>query len=85
MSLSLSHWCLGSCVVLDCIDSWSLHPYLLCCPFKGSDSVVVVVGGVNCSYCVCVCVDGWGRSRSWFCDVVLFALSRLLYFNCARV
>ena len=28
VSLSLSHWYLGSGVVLDCIDSWSLHPYL---------------------------------------------------------
>ena len=28
-SLSLSHWYPGSGVVLDCIDSWSLHPYLL--------------------------------------------------------
>ena len=28
VSLSLSH--LGSGVVLDCIDSLSLHPYLLC-------------------------------------------------------
>ena len=27
MSLSLSHWYPGSGVVLDCIDSWSLHPY----------------------------------------------------------
>ena len=31
VSLSLSHWYPGSGVVLDCIDSWSLHPYLLCC------------------------------------------------------
>ena len=31
MSLSLSNWYPGSGVVLDCIDSWSLHPYLLCC------------------------------------------------------
>ena len=30
MSLSLSHWYPGSGVVLDCIDSLSLHPYLLC-------------------------------------------------------
>ena len=30
MSLSLSNWYPGSGVVLDCIDSWSLHPYLLC-------------------------------------------------------
>ena len=31
VSLSLSHWYMypGSVVVLDCIDSWSLHPYLL--------------------------------------------------------
>ena len=29
VSLSLSHWYPGSGVVLDCIDSWSLLPYLL--------------------------------------------------------
>ena len=29
VSLSLSHWYPWSGVVLDCIDSWSLHPYLL--------------------------------------------------------
>ena len=29
VSLSLSYWYPGSGVVLDCIDSWSLHPYLL--------------------------------------------------------
>ena len=29
VSLSLSHWYPGSSVVLDCIESWSLHPYLL--------------------------------------------------------
>ena len=29
VSLSLSHWCTGSRVVLDCIDSLSLHSYLL--------------------------------------------------------
>ena len=30
VNLSLSHWYPGSGVLLDCIDSWSLHPYLLC-------------------------------------------------------
>ena len=30
VSLSLSHWYPVSGVVLDCIDSWSLHPYWLC-------------------------------------------------------
>ena len=29
VSLSLSHWYPGSNVVLYCINSWSLHPYLL--------------------------------------------------------
>ena len=29
VGLSLSHWYPGSGVVLDCIGSWSLHPYLL--------------------------------------------------------
>ena len=29
VNLSLSHWYLGSGVVLNCSDSWSLHPYLL--------------------------------------------------------
>ena len=29
VSLSLSHWYPGSGVVLDCIDSWSLQPFLL--------------------------------------------------------
>ena len=29
VSLSLSHWYPGSGVVLDCSDSWCLHPYLL--------------------------------------------------------
>ena len=31
VSLSLSHWYPGSGVVLDCVDSWSLHHYLLSC------------------------------------------------------
>ena len=30
VSLSLSRWYPGSAVVLDCIDSWSLYPHLLC-------------------------------------------------------
>ena len=34
VSLLLSHWYPGSGVVLDCIDSWSLHPYLLWCYFS---------------------------------------------------
>ena len=30
VSLSLSDWYPGSGLVLECIDSWSLQPYLLC-------------------------------------------------------
>ena len=37
VSLSLSHWYPGSGVVLDCIDSWSLHPYLLCNHLDGEE------------------------------------------------
>ena len=36
VSLSLSHWYPGSGVVLDCIDSWSLQPYLLWLDFRNS-------------------------------------------------
>ena len=35
VSLSLSHWYPRSGVVLDCIDSWSLHLYLLWCHLLG--------------------------------------------------
>ena len=34
VSLSLSHWCPWPDVVLDCIDSLSLHPYLLSVTLK---------------------------------------------------
>ena len=43
VSLSLSHWYPGSGVVLDCIDSWSLYPYLLyMCVHRSFWSVCVV-------------------------------------------
>ena len=38
VSLSLSHWYPGSGVVLDCIDSCSLHPYSLCL-YEPCDSI----------------------------------------------
>ena len=40
VSLSLSHLYLGSGLVLDCIDSWSLHPYLLWSQCPGNKSVL---------------------------------------------
>ena len=48
VSLSLSHWYPGSGMVLDCIDSLSLHPYLLCIGLNFSpyiDSVVFSYSG----------------------------------------
>ena len=45
VSLSLSHWYPGSGVVLDCIDSWSLHPYLLC--LNSKRSVIHQVNGFH--------------------------------------
>ena len=38
VSLSLFHWCPGSGVELDCIDSWSLNPYLLRLIIYGNES-----------------------------------------------
>ena len=39
VSVSLSHWYPGSGVVLDCIDSWSLHPYLLWRRYRSHDKI----------------------------------------------
>ena len=42
VSLSLSHWYPGSGVVLDCIDSWSLHHYLLSIDLVVSEKTVLI-------------------------------------------
>ena len=39
VSLLLSHWYPRSGVVVDCIDSWSLHPYLLWYNIKKRETV----------------------------------------------
>ena len=39
VKLALSHWCSGSCVVLDCIDSWSMPSFLHFLACKLSDVV----------------------------------------------
>ena len=41
VSLSLSHWYPGSGVVLDCINSWSLQPYLL---YVHSSIAIILMG-----------------------------------------
>ena len=47
VSLSLSHWYPGSGVVLDCIDSWSLHPYLLWLIFKWQMLLTRLFNGIH--------------------------------------
>ena len=50
VSLSLSHWYPGSGVVLDCIDSWSLQPYLLSYNLGyRSESILLAVVLWNCT------------------------------------
>ena len=69
VSLSLSHWYPGSGVVLDCIDSWSLHPYLLSTVFRfvywvlKDLNVITNQDAYNCIdrdvtisiWCICLC------------------------------
>ena len=52
--LSLSHWYPVSGVVLDCIDSWSLHPYLL----QRTDLLALSHMGSG-SGVVLDCIDSW--------------------------
>ena len=56
VSLSLSHWYPGSGVVLDCIDSWSLHPYLLLfhfCNHLAEEEIAgcLLASAVDCLWC----------------------------------
>ena len=54
VSLSLSHWYPGSGVVLDCIDSWSLHPYLLWCHFHSARMTVEeFLNHTHCLFKIC--------------------------------
>ena len=42
VSLSLSHWYPGSGVILDCIDSYSLHPCLLLLFYSPQKSIFFI-------------------------------------------
>ena len=42
VSLSLSHWYPGSGVVVDCIDSRSLHPYLFYMSLSGDKQTYII-------------------------------------------
>ena len=70
VSLSLSHWYPGSGVVLDCIGSWSLHPYLLYRAYRGRQEC-------NGSVVDCLIHYYWHLQsllRMWFGFVCLLGL-----------
>ena len=55
VNLSLSHWYPGSGVILDCIDSWCLHPCLLCL----SSWILVIVICSSSSRCCLLAFCMW--------------------------
>ena len=61
VSFLLSHWYPGSGVVLDCIDSWSLHPYLLSCIFSMINRLLTNFKKVSVfqSKCYLLYVSSW--------------------------
>ena len=79
VSLSLSHWYPGSGVVLDCIDSWSLHHYfllvliiLVCSYLVGLEAWYGVWGFILFHTLVCEQLSVWGdctdavSSEPWY-------------------
>ena len=73
--LSLSHWYPGSGVVLDCIDSWSLHLYFLWHCFLKSIEATVRSKIVNLLFVYLFIVSliiGWGFVFSLQCVIVAF-------------
>ena len=79
VSLSLSHWYPGSGVVLDCIDSWSLHPYLLWLPTddtfsnQSSDSIYLLVDNFFKN------ISDFATAGDWDCVLVVESLPVLHY------
>ena len=79
VSLSLSHWYPGSGVVLDCIDSRSLHPYLLCNHFNWEERNIV-----DCYTLIVFLVYFWLLHFDWLsfevsnCEFVTFPLISLV-------
>ena len=67
VSLSLSHLYPGSGVVLDCIDSWSLHPYLLWFTLVSNhDGCIIVRIQMHISF--------WLSSETLWYDPFIYAL-----------
>ena len=56
VSLFISHWYLGSGVVFDCIDSWTLHPYLL---WPASLKVLAIKGKLFTYLQIFTCPATW--------------------------
>ena len=69
VSLLLSHWYPGSGVVLDCTDSWSLHPYLLCHAFVSVNCCLVATCWEKADLLALVC--------DVYCDFITFPYSIL--------
>ena len=61
VSLSLSHWYPGSGVVLDCIDSWSLHPYF----HLKSEPLIFVNFLPGCQSFLMLWWCSWTEKRNW--------------------
>ena len=78
VSLSLSHWYLGSGLVLDCIDSWSLHPYYLYIKLGKERQCHVTKQSVH-SFPVSSCelvtfpLVSWVRCGTWLYRFLIFA------------
>ena len=67
VSLSLSHWYPGSGVVLNCIDSWSLHPYLLYSIYITHIDIICDLVGLKSKFCANWLVvkhrKGWSKLK----------------------
>ena len=88
VSLSLSHWYPGSGVVLDCIDSWSLHHYLLLTLKLSREWLTKTMSGAQDDlHLCCFCMlqnQIFSRQGTYFtwslrCHAKLFSFSALCF------
>ena len=81
VSLILYHWYPGSGVVLGCIDSWSLHPYLLCLTTKPcmvevfTSNCQLMLSEFNIGFCTQPC--RWHASNMFAYDIT--SLSEIMW------
>ena len=74
VSLSLSHWCPGSGVVLDCVDSWSLHHYLLLWIFQWKVCIQLELTDINIKG-----TRGATIRQKAYCDILRYGKPVLRY------